>query len=474
MRMEARLQARQTQEMRLAPQMIQSMEILQMAVLDLQGKLAQELEENPVLEVKAEGGGEAGPSAAPVSEGPPKEGFDEEGGWYEELSSWREATGRSRRVGSDEEDAKLAVLQNTEARPQSLQDHLRDQIRLLDVPAEYLPATEQVIYNLDDNGYLPYPIEQIAESGETPAPLEKLQAALRIVQSLEPVGVGARDLRECLLLQLRGDDSPEAVLARDLVSGHLEDLEANRLPKISKATGETLEEINRAVRFLSGLNPKPGALHGGVASPKIVPDVVVECVDGRYEVRVENHYLPRLAISPWHQKRLEERQADPALRDWIKKKLDAARWLIDAIAQRQDTLQRVATSIVEAQKGFLDHGIEHLAPLKMQQIADKVGVHVSTVSRAISKKYMQTPRGIFPMKFFFSGAVETPLGDGESWVVVRQKVAELVAAENRREPLSDGEIAEALKKQGLSVARRTVAKYRKMLKIGSSRMRKAY
>lgn len=471
MRMEARLQARQTQEMRLAPQMIQSMEILQLPLMDLQAKVAQELEENPALELK-EGGG--APEIAPAAPAETDREPDDEGAWFEELSRWRE--GGARRGAGGDDDAKFEMLQNTVARPQSLQDHLRDQLRLLDVPAGYEEAAEQIIYNLDDAGYLPYTLEQVREaSADASLTLEQLEGALRIVQSLDPAGVGARDLKECLLLQLRGDDSADADLARDLIRGHLADLEENRLPKIAKAMGRDLEEIKRAVRMISTLNPRPGALYGGAASPRIVPDVVVESVDGRYEVRVENHYIPRLAVSPWHRERLEKSAGDASLKEWLRKKIDAAKWLIEAIVQRQDTLQRVATAIVEAQKGFLDHGIERLAPLKMQQIADQVGVHVSTVSRAISKKYIQTPRGIFPMKFFFSGGVRDAGGEeGESWVVVRQKVAELVAQEDKRAPLSDGEIAEALKKQGLAVARRTVAKYRKMLNIGSSRMRRAY
>ncbi len=471
MRMEARLQARQTQEMRLAPQMIQSMEILQLPVLDLQAKISQELEENPALEAKEE---DVGAPEPPVAVAPSeRDAADDEGRWFEELSRWRE--GPRRASGGTEDDAKTEMLANTVARPQSLQDFLEGQMALLDIPDEYRPAAEQIIYNLDDGGYLPYPLEQIGQTANLPISLEKIQVGLRIVQSLEPTGVGARDLRECLLLQLKANGSPEAALARDLVESHLSDVQENRLPKIAKATGHDIDDIKQAVRLIAALNPRPGALYGGAASPKIVPDVVVESIDGVYEVRVENHFIPRLALSPWHQKRLEENAKDPSLKEWLKKKVDAAKWLIEAVVQRQDTLQRVATAVVEAQKGFLDHGIEKLVPLKMQQIADEVGVHVSTVSRAISKKYMQTPRGIFPMKFFFSGGVQGAQGeDGESWVVVRQKVAELVAQEDRRRPLSDGEIAEALKKQGLAVARRTIAKYRKMLKIGSSRMRRSY
>lgn len=474
MRMEARLQARQSQEMRLAPQMIQSMEILQMAVLDLQAKIAEELEENPVLEVQEKEEGTVTLDTKREEPAPDRDGADDEGKWYEELSSWREGRGRASR-GTGDEDVKSEMLANTVARPESLQDFLKGQIALLEIPEEYLPAAEQVIYNLDDGGYLPYTLEQIAETATPPIPIEKLQVGLRIVQSLEPAGVGARDLKECLLLQLKADASPEAAFARDLIGGHLEDIEANRLPKIAKSTGREIEEIKQALRVISGLNPRPGTLYGGTASPRVVPDVVVESVDGRYEVRVENHFIPRLSLSAWHAKRLETAPKDPALKEWLKKKMEAAKWLIEAIVQRQDTLQRVANSIVEAQKGFLDHGIEKLSPLKMQQIADQVGVHVSTVSRAISKKYMQTPRGIFPMKFFFTGGVQGAEGEeGESWVVVRQKVAEIVSREDKKNPLSDGEIADALKKQGLDVARRTIAKYRKMLKIGSSRMRKSY
>jgi len=296
---------------------------------------------------------------------------------------------------------------------------------------------------------------------------------LRLIQSLDPPGVGARDLQECLLLQM--DSTGNASLPRLLVSQHLEDIEKNRYPKIVRETGETLETIKRAVEFVTRLSPRPGALFGNEMPQYITPDVSVEQNDdGEYKVTLEDHRVPRLYISPIYARLLQDEDAGDEEREYVRKKIQSARWLIDAIEQRRNTLLRICEDIFDIQRDFLSRGIKHLKPLKMRTVADHANVHVSTVSRAISDKYAQTPRGIFPLKFFFTGGTKAAGGEMTSRKSVRQSVLEAIENEDKRHPLSDDEVARLLQQQGLDIARRTVTKYRKALNIPSSRRRRAY
>ncbi len=493
MKMDLRQNLRMSQELRLAPQMIQSMEILQLATLELRRKIEQELEENPVLELAAETPEETAAADAPVLEAPPAEPPEQdpieaarEAAWERDWQESREAS-RSR-MGGDE-DPKMEAMNNTAARPMSLQDFLYGQFLLLESTDRQRMIARNLVYNIEDSGYLPYTLEQVIESMETEEGEEKPSSAeveevLHRIQTLEPPGVGARDLRECLLLQL--GPTPPGDLGRILIEHHLEDVEANRFPKIAKETGRSLEEIKDGVEALAALNPKPGMVFGGEATPAIHPDVIVEAVEGdagrpedapvEYEVSVEGSALPELRISPFYGDRMKkEGGEDPQVREYLKRKVESARWLIDAIRQRQETLLKVARSIFRRQRAFLDHGSSRLGPLKMQEVADEVHVHVSTVSRAISEKYAQTPRGIFPLKYFFTGGTQSlSTGEMASWETVKRKVLECVAAEDKRTPLSDGDIEEKLRAGGLEVARRTVTKYRKLLRIPSSRQRRQY
>jgi RNA polymerase sigma-54 factor len=292
-----------------------------------------------------------------------------------------------------------------------------------------------------------------------------------LIQKLDPPGVGARDLRECFLLQLRPTTPFHDVLVV-LISSHLEDLAANRLPWIERQTGYDLETIKSAREELQRLNPRPGAEFEAIAAPRIVPDVFVdEQADGRYVVRLENEYLPRLRISHRYQHMLADRKGDPRTRDWIRRKIESARWLMEAIEQRYSTLKRVAQAIVDKQTAFLEKGPEHIAPLKMQQIADVVGVHVTTVSRAVDEKYAQTSRGIVPLKHFFGGGTTTTDGEEVAWDIIRIKLKEIIDREDKSNPLSDEALVTAVATHGYRLARRTVTKYRKALRIPSSRQR---
>ena len=288
---------------------------------------------------------------------------------------------------------------------------------------------------------------------------ERFLRALEIIQSLDPPGVAGQDLRDCLLLQLRRDGQAYPIETK-IIEEHLADLAANRLPKIAKALGITVDEVKTALETITSLNPLPGKLFGGENPRFVRPDVIVQEIDGRYEVRVEADNLPRLQISAYYRDLYRNAAKDPELRKFIKKKLESAEWLIAAIRQRQSTLQRIAQEIVEIQQGFLDHGISHLKPLKMVEVAERVGVHVSTISRAISGKYIQTPRGIFELKFFFTGGAMKSDGTMEARGSVIQRIKDLIAGEDKRNPLSDMDIVKKLEDLDIRISRRTVTKYR--------------
>jgi RNA polymerase sigma-54 factor len=512
MRMETSLHQRLEQKLRLAPQIIQSIEILQLPAIELQDLIKQEMLENPTLELVEgepepgnaegeEGGGDAegsegeAPVAAPVSTDPidaePVEKIqkpDELETEFERLdsieSAWKESVGpRSSGIGEDGKDKKLEAMQNTAAKPSSLQDYLFEQFALLETTDRQRVIGEHLIYNIDDTtgwlGYrkedgtfVPYTLDEVVKSMDNPCTPDEAEQVLKVIQKLDPPGVGARDLKECLLIQI--GETNNFQLERLIVDKYLDDLKMNRLPKIAKETGHTVEEIKESLAFISALNPHPGAMFSGSAPSYVIPDVVCELVDGKYEVRLEDSYIPRIHISQRYRRMLQEQKSNPAVRDYIKKKIEAAKWLIESIEQRQNTLHKIAKEIVDYQKAFLDHGIDYLKPLKMQHIADRVGVHVSTVSRAISDKYMQTPRGIFPLKFFFTGGTMNAEGEMESILAVKQKVRDIVDQEDKRNPLSDEDIADKLKQMGYDIARRTVTKYRKQMAILSSRQRRSY
>jgi RNA polymerase sigma-54 factor len=335
-----------------------------------------------------------------------------------------------------------------------------------------------LVWNIDDNGYLRYELNDEFVKGAEVEPVctvEEASDVLELIQSLEPAGVGARDLRECLLIQLqRTNVGHKYDLEIAIVSDYLKDVVANRLPKIAKALGEPIKTIDEAIHLIQVLNPKPGRVFSNAQVHYVIPDVVVDQIEGKWEVRVEDSYIPRIHISKHYQELLRNGADDPKVRAYVKKKIDSAKWLMESIEQRKSTLSRIAQHIVDYQTPFLEKGIDALRPLKMQRIADQVGVHVSTVSRAIADKYMQTPRGIFALKFFFNGGTTRADGEEKSIVAIKQKVRDIVSKEDKSHPLSDEEIAGALKREGLEIARRTVTKYRKQLGIPSSRQRRKY
>ncbi len=463
------------------------MEILQLPILALQERIEQEMEENPVLELEELDSDLPTESIEVESPDAPTEeekelvidennneddferllNLDED--WPEQFEErTRPSSSQLEQEGQRKHDA----MANMTARPQSLEDYLHDQLSWHDLDPKLRAMADRIIYNLDSNGWMPGSLEDLLGLDATAADKEMADAALAIVQRLDPLGVGARDLRECLLLQL----SPGMLFYEQLqalISSHLEDIEHNRLPVISRRTGYSIEMIEDTLAELRKLNPKPGSDFSEAHVPNVTPDVFIDQrEDGGYEVRLEDGDTPNLFISPQYRRLLLDPDTPSETREYIKRKLNSAQWLIDSIQQRRGTLTRVAQAIVDHQTAFLDKGPEAIEPLKMQQIADKVKVHVTTVSRAVDDKWMQTPRGIFPLRRFFVGGTVVADGEEVAWDTVRLKLQEVVDNENKQKPFSDEALVEELAAHGITVARRTVTKYRKAMNIPSSRQRR--
>jgi len=488
MRLEPSQQMRLEQRMKFTAQMIHSMEILQLPLLALEERIEQEMEQNPVLEVREnDETAEAAPQEPAdddserdlvVKDDPSrKEDFERLNNIADQIEPEEFADHYVRPSRLDgERDPKMDAMANTPARGISLHEYLIFQWHLVEAEPLIKACGEIIINHIDDDGYLRTGFEELARKLNQSTQPGHWEQALQLVQRLDPPGVGARDLKECLLLQLdqMGDDHR---LERELISHHLHDLELNRYPQIVRKTGATIEQINRAMQFIrSKLNPRPGSLVGESNVPYIVPDVIVEYDDaeGDYRVTMADERLPRLYISSQYRRMLKEGQLEPGTRQFIRKNIGSARWLIDSIEQRRNTIRRVAEAAVQAQKEFLDSGPQYLKPLPMTQVADQLGIHVATVSRAVADKYVQTPRGIYPLRYFFSGGTETEDGESLSWDAVKAKLEQIVANEDKSKPLSDDQIVKELAKQGITLARRTVAKYRQILNIPTARRRKQF
>lgn len=475
-RMEISMQPRLEQRLKMAPQIIQSIEILQLPLMALQERIEQEQLVNPILEVEeiADAEREELPGALTKAEaGEVRDEFRKVEAVSDDFHDYFWQTGPRRSFSDGERDEKMEAMQNTPGRQPSLRDHLGEQLRFLELSTREREVCEGIINNLDRDGRLVHAVEEVAESLDRPASAEEARAALEVVQRLDPAGVGARNLVECLLLQLDAAE-PDYALEREIVLHHLEDIEGNRFPKIAKETGRDIEAVKKAVAAVCMLNPAPGRLYDNEMVPTIAPDVFVELIDGRYEIRLEDSALPRLRISDQYREMLATKSVDAATREFLQKKMESARWLIDAIQQRRKTLLKVSGDMVRAQMEFLEKGLSHLRPLKMQEVADAVGIHVATVSRAIRHKYMQTPRGLFPMKFFFTGGTKSAEGEMQTWDAVKERIKGFVEGEDKANPLSDDDIVKKLAEGGIRIARRTVTKYRKTLNIPTSHQRKNY
>ena len=497
MRLSFGQQMQMAQKQVLAPRMIQSMEILQLPILALQERIEQEMQDNPCLEM-TESDGEDAPSFEAAADSSSDDGerelvvdeqhteddFERLVNMAENLpDDYEERSRPSQGQLEAEADRAHDQMANMLARPETLADYLHHQLSFFDLEDDLRRMAERIVFSLDTNGYLKTPLEELVPVAPADAngdaerfraeQLALVERALVVVQHLDPPGVGARSLKECLLLQLRPGIPCEEQM-RTLIENHLNDLENNRLPVIAKKTGYSIDEINEAWEELRHLKPKPGADFSESTVPSVTPDVFLEKDEnGKYVVRLEDGEVPSLYVSPYYRKLLKQASgADAETREYIKRKVNSAQWLIEAIEQRRGTLSRVSQAIVDHQTKFLDDGPEAIEPLKMQQIADKVHVHVTTVSRAVDDKWIQTPRGIFPLKRFFVGGTTGADGEDIAWDRVRLQLQEIVDGEDKTKPLSDDALVKELAKRGVTVARRTVTKYRKAMNIPSSRQRR--
>ncbi len=476
------------QEQRLTPQLIQSMNILQLPLMALEAHIREEMERNPALEEDA--------ASVPAEDNFQKDDFFPASDKEAEKENRHEAEGftrlerisreydfddsdrafgrpRARDIG--ERDAKMDAMANTASRPESLNEYLLHQWTFVEVAGSIRHCGELIINYIEDDGYLHTPLEQIAEH-QVPSPsLEELQEALSWVQTLDPPGVGARDLRECLLIQLE-NQAGNHDLERILVENHLTDIEKNRYPAIAKATARTIDEIKEAVQNLRKLHPHPGTLIGEREAPRITPDVIVDYADegDGYTIRLARGNSPRLRVSEVYRKMLREHKDNREAREFIRKNLESAGALIDAIHYRRNRLLEVAQEVAHRQRDFLDYGPSGLQVLRMSELAEKLDCDPSTISRTVADKYVQTPRGIYPLRYFFTGGTENTAGQATSWDSVKARVKEIVDGEDKKTPLNDDEIAAKLRDEGLTVSRRTIAKYRQQLHIPTARQRREY
>ncbi|MEQ9617018.1 MAG: RNA polymerase factor sigma-54 [Phycisphaerales bacterium] len=504
MRFDTSQHMKMSQSMKLAPRMIESMEILQASAQELEERIEQELESNATLEV-VEPTGDADETRQPREENAaPAEGedfsrvADMERDYGEDVNDDASPNERERARISEyepgsysasrmagERDAKIDAMANTEASGLSLAEQLSRQWAVVDVDETLLPAGELIIAHIDDDGYLRTPLADILKSA--PRTVAKgldeqtLERALLAVQLfLDPPGVGARDARECLLLQIDAisDNQSSALLAhaRLIIDEHYDDLLHNRIPKIAEATGLTTDEVNAALEQMRRLTLRPGLDLIDERPTNIIPDAIVEYDDDtdRYIAYLSENRFANLTVNREYAMMARDKQVPKEQREFLRKSLSNANWLIDAIGQRRTTLLRVVNAVVQAQREYFDYGPQALKPLPMTQVADQLGIHVATVSRAVSGKYLQTPRGVVPLRKLFSGGTQTDEGGDMSWEAVRAALQDIIDSEDKASPLSDEKLVAALKQRGIEIARRTVAKYRDQLNIPSARLRKQF
>jgi len=455
-----------------SPRMIQAMQLLQLASMDLQERVEQELLENPLLvrTDAAEGdaaGDERAPAEAPLTVLDALLAARERDRWDPAL--------RRRRGTAEEADRKHAAMQNAPDSHHSLGQSLLDQTALIELDAHQRAMVEFLVFSLDERGYLPRSLATItAECGIAGATELEFSILLEELRHATHPALGASDLRECLLLQVDGLTQAHPLLRR-MIAENLGDVAANRLPLIARETETSLEDVSQAIEVLRTLDPFPGSAYGVEQAETIRPEVMVAELDGVFQVRLTREGVQGLTINADYTRLLRETPRGDAARKWLRKRLEAARWFVDALEQRQSTLLLVARAIFERQPGFLERGPKALAPLRMMEVADAVALHISTVSRAVAGKYAQTPHGIFSLRSFFTGGTARVAGGMTSQTVIHQRLRELVEAEDPRDPLSDDRLAELLRERdGVRLARRTITKYRKTLSISCSTHRRVF
>jgi RNA polymerase sigma-54 factor len=460
----------------MTPRLQQALKLLQVPTLELQQILKQEIMQNPMLEEVDE----IVESEDLEKEDAPEETANQEAEnpAEEDPIDWAEymQDGALDRAYIPETETTQEFLEKVPVTRTTLAESLLEQLHFLEVPSERMEICEFLVGSLDDRGFLATPVEEVAQALGRPA--EDVEAALALIQTLEPTGIGARDLRECLLLQLNARGERDTLPWR-LIHEQFDNLVNRRFPEIARQLKCSVEEVQAAADTIATLNPKPGLTVSNEDPKYVVPDLIVERVDEEYVVLLNDRHLPRLRISSAyesvlrdHKKKSELPESAQRTREYIQGKLNSARWLIQTIEQRRRTMIKVMNCIIREQREFFDRGIAFLRPLTLQQVARQIDMHESTVSRVCSGKYVQTPRGVFELKFFFSSGLETEDGEDVSARTAKDIIKTLIDEEDKKEPLSDQHIAELLHQRGLKIARRTVAKYREQLSILPARFRR--
>src|SRR5262247_3745821 len=469
-----KLHTKLVQKLILTPSLQQAIKLLPMSTLELSELLNQEMVENPMLEeVPTE-------ELQPVEQTQEKQ---EEKKEKEKGDTWDDQDYEyffgdylddGYRPRTPTEVKELPPIENTLSTGQSLSDHLLWQLSMQTDEPVIREIGEAIIGNLDDDGYLVATVEELAGMG--PWPMEEVERALKLVQGFDPIGVAARDLQECLLLQLR-HLGMAGTPADQIVTEHMRLLQNHQVPELARKLGLSIDDLKQHIELIRHLDPKPGSRYNPSQSQYVIPDVYIVKIEDQYVAVLNEEGLPQLRISPVYRRLLDKTGAgggeqNDETRAYVKDKFRSALWLIKSVDQRQKTIHKVATSIINFQREFLDHGIEYLRPLVLRDVANDIGMHESTVSRVVNNKYMHTPQGVFEMKYFFHSGISSSYGDSVSSVTIKQRIKKIIEGEDARKPLSDSKIVSILQKEGLMLARRTIAKYREELKIPTSNQRK--
>ncbi len=472
---------RQTQQLVLAPQMRQSLKILQVAALDLRAAIQEELQANPTLEempmddVSLEKSAKSGDEKdAPADDSREEMDFSKDFEVLEKIGQdWKDHmsdTGGVRQTTGEEDERRQHFFDSLTTET-SLQQHLMQQADLADCPPATLEALRFLVGSLDDRGYLTSSLPDLALLSHLP--LGTVQEAAKLLKTFDPAGIGAESLADCLLIQLALKGREKSVAAR-IIRDHFELLVRRRIPDLARKTGLAPDIIQEAIEEIGTLDPAPGRRFADDANRVVVADVAVERDEGEWKITLNNDYIPRLRLSNTYKDLIAKGKLTKQESDYLREKLRSGKFIINAIEQRQRTIERITREIIKHQHEFFEEGVSKLKPLTMTQIADIIGVHETTVSRALANKYIKTPHGVFEMKYFFTSGYQSESGEAVANTSVKEKIADIVAAEDPGKPLSDQEIVGLLEAKGLKIARRTVAKYREELGLLPSNLRRRY